>query len=168
MGPIYGVRAVLDGDQARILNQAGGFFSRGFEGHDAVGVAMNHEGRYVDARHVLAEVLIPRGHAGEAGCSRGACGHVPTGLHGSLTDGLSHVNIGIKEVLEELGKERITVRGDGSLNPLEHAAINAIRVVAGFQQLWRNAADNHRLAHTFLHVLPDVARHFAAAHRKAD
>src|SRR5215472_19317544 len=73
-----------------------------------------------------------------------------------------------EEILEKLGEESIAVRSHGFLDSLEDTAIHALGVVTCFQQIGWNASDDHRLAHSLRSVLADVARHFAATHRKAD
>ena len=134
MRPIYGVRPSFYGGQAGARDQLGGLFARGFDRYDAVGVAVNDQSGYVYTRDVLAEVLMPCGDAGEARRGRGTGGYVPTGFDDLFADALAEEDIRVEEVLKELGEERITVRSNSFLNPLEHTAVHAIGVVVCFQQ----------------------------------
>src|ERR1039457_6238455 len=101
-----------------------------------------------------------------AGRSRGAGCDVPARLNGLFADTLPQQEIRVVEILEKLGEERVTVCGDGFLNPLEHTAVNTFRVVRRLQQEGRDRRDKYRLAHSLRSIFPYVARHLAASHGK--
>src|SRR5258708_32634628 len=125
---------------------------------------MDYQRGDVYTRQVLVEIFMPRRHARETGRGRGAGRHVPTGLHSLFADAFAQQEIGVVEILEKLGEERVTVRGDGLLDALEDRAVYALRVVGRLQQKGRDRRDEDRLAHALRSVFADVARHFAAAH----
>src|SRR5712691_6740743 len=129
MGPVYCVRSIFYCDQAGAFNQFGGFLSRGIERYNAVRVAVNYQRRYIDASQVRAEIFMPGRHACKTRGGRRADGDVPTRLDGFLADSLAQEDVGIEEVLEKLGKERVAIRGDSCLDALEHAGVHAVGVV---------------------------------------
>src|ERR1700684_3167080 len=96
---------------------------------------------------ILAEVLMPCGDASEAGRSRGAGRHVPACVDSLFADALAQQEIRIVEILEKLGEERVTVRGDGFFDPLEDTAVHALRVIRRLQQEGWHRRDEDRLAH---------------------
>src|SRR5512141_2825184 len=103
---------------------------------------------------VLAKVLTPGGHASQTGRSRGAGRHVPPRLNRLLADTLPQQEIRVVEILEELGEERVAIRDDGLLNPREHAAVDAFRVVWRLQQERRDPRNEYRLAHALGPIFP--------------
>src|SRR5215469_557487 len=111
---------------------------------------------------------MPGRDTGEARIGGSNGSGVPTRLHRLLAYPLAQVNVGVVEVLEKFGKERVTIRGHCLLNSVKHGALDALGIVAGLQQKWRNAANDHRFAHIFRSVLPDVTSHLAATHREPD
>ena len=64
---------------------------------------------------------------------------IPARLDGLFADALAQQAIGVVEILEKLGEERVTVRGDGLLDTLEDAAIDAFRILRRLQEEGRNA-----------------------------
>src|SRR5579859_678004 len=110
---------------------------------------------------------MPRRDARQTGRSRGAGCDIPASVDGLFADALSQQEIGVVEILEKLGEERVPVGGNGFLNPLEDTAIHALWVVRRLQKEWRDRRDEYRLAHPLRSVLAYIARHFAAAHREA-
>src|SRR3984893_13731612 len=168
MGPGYAVRSILHHDQASSLDQLAGTPSRGRDWQNPVRIAVNHQCRNINAGKVIAEVLMPSGYACKTRCCRSASGEIPASLDGLFADALAQQQVRVVEVLEEFGEERIAICSDGFLDPLEDAAIHALWIVVGLQQVWRDAGDDHRFAHTLRSVFPQVARHFAATHREAD
>src|SRR5659263_266846 len=118
--PSYAVRPTLYHQQAGSLDQLGGPESRGSDGQNPVRIAVNDQRGHVDATQVVAEVLMPCWYAGEAGRGRGAGCDVPAGLHRLFADALAEQEVGVVEILEEIGEERVTVRDDRFLDPLEH------------------------------------------------
>ena len=111
---------------------------------------------------------MPRGHAREACRGRGASGEVPACLDSLFANALAQQLIRIVEILEKIGEERVTVRGDGFLNPFEDAAVHALRVIRYLQQVRWDAGDDYRLSHALRSVFPQIARHLATAHRETD
>src|SRR5215472_10882985 len=65
---------------------------------------------------------MPRRDTGEARIGRSNGSGVPTRLHRLLAYPLAQVNVGVVEVLEKFGKERVTIRGHCLLNSLKHGA----------------------------------------------
>src|SRR5207245_9419203 len=120
MRPTDGVRPILNDRQASTLNELRGAPSRGCDGHDTVRVTVNDQRGNVDAGQVIAEVFMPRWHAGKTRCGGGAGSDVPAGLHGLFADALAQENIRVIEVFEKFGEERVTVRGGRFLDALEH------------------------------------------------
>ena len=59
VGPIHCVRAIFDdARRAPFTNLRGALSGRG-EWHNAVGIAVDHQRRHIDAGQILAEVFIP-------------------------------------------------------------------------------------------------------------
>src|SRR2546426_8058508 len=98
---------------------------------------------------------MPRWHAGKTSRGRCASGNVPAGLDSLFADALAQENIRIEEILEEFGEERIAVRGDSFLDPLEHTAVHALGVVGCLQQIRWDPSDDHGLAHALRSEFPD-------------
>src|ERR1019366_5718709 len=138
VGPNSRVRPVFCDNQARSLNQLGGSLSRGGKRHNPVRTAVNDQRGNVNPGHVLAEILMPSGHACKTGGSGGSRRNIPARLDSLLADPLTQEKIGVVEILEKLGEERVAVRGHSFLNALEDAAVHALRVIRRFQQEWRN------------------------------
>ena len=65
---------------------------------------------------------MPCRHASETGRSRGAGRDIPASLDGLFADALAQQEVRVVEILEKLGEERVTVGGDGLLDPVEDAA----------------------------------------------
>jgi hypothetical protein len=84
--------------------------------------------------------------------------------HDFLADAL---NVGVEEVLEETGEERVAIRSDGFLDALEHARVEALGVVGGLQQEGRNASDDHGAACAARAISSTEARDLTAAHRES-
>src|SRR6266478_5928136 len=105
---------------------------------------MNDERWHVYFAQVVAEVLMPRWHAGEAGRGRGAGCEVPVGLHGLFADTLTEQKVRVVEVLEKVGEERVTICDDGFLNPVEYTTVHALGVVGRLQQERWNRRDEYR------------------------
>ena len=162
------MRPILYHQQAGSLDQLGGPESRGSDGQNPVRIAVNDQCGHVDATQIVAEVLMPCRHAGEAGRGRGAGSDVPAGLHRLFADALTEQEVCIVEILEEIGEERVTVCGDRFLDSLEDTAVHALRVVRRLQQERRNTGDDNYLAHALRSIFPQVARHFTATHRETD
>jgi hypothetical protein len=83
------VRSVLHDQLARSFDELAGAKACGRNGKDAVGIPVNHEGGYIDASQVFAEVFMPGLDACQAGGSGGAGRDVPTGLDDLFADTLS-------------------------------------------------------------------------------
>src|SRR5579872_6079117 len=143
MGPVDCVGTAFDDHEASAVDQFGCTGSRSRDGENAIGVAVHDQGGDVDAGHVLAEILMPGGNAGEAGNGGRAGGDVPACLHGLFADALTQELIGVVEVLEELGEEGEAVGGDGLLDAFEDGVVHALRVVGGFQQVRRNSGNDY-------------------------
>src|ERR1019366_5940703 len=111
---------------------------------------------------------MPCWYASETGRGRGARCNVPARLDGLFTYTLAQQEIGIVEILEKLGEERVAVCDDGFLDTLENTAVHALRVILRFEQEGRDRRDQYRLAHALRSVPPKVARHFAATHGETD
>ena len=92
--PSYAVRPVLYHQQAGSLDQLGGSKSRGSDRQNPVRIAVNDQRGHVDATQIVAEVLMPCRHAGEAGRGRGAGSDVPAGLHRLFADALTEQEVG--------------------------------------------------------------------------
>src|SRR5450755_2006303 len=168
MGPGYAVRSILHNHQARPLDQFGNAYPGGSDRQNPIRIALHDQGGDVDAGQILAEVLIPRGYASEAGRGRGPSCDVPAGLNGLFADKLAQQEVRVVEVLEKLREERITVGDYGFLDSLEDTAVHALRVVGRLQQEWRDCGDKDRSAHALRSVFPQVAGDFAANHRETN
>src|SRR5258706_1832691 len=129
---------------------------------------MNDQRWHVYFAQVVAEVLMPRWHAGEAGRGRGAGCEVPAGLHGLFADTLAEQKVRVVEVLEKVGEERVTICDDRFLNPVEDAAVHAFRIVRRLQQERRHPRNDYSLTDRFRSIFPEIARHLAATHGKTD
>src|SRR5215469_1817081 len=95
---------------------------------------MKHQRWNVNAGEVLAEILPPRGHAGQAGSRRGLGGNVPARLYRLFADAFPEKNIGVVEILEELSEESVAVLLDGLLNGFKDCGLHPLRVVGGFPE----------------------------------
>jgi len=76
---------------------------------------------------------MPRGHASQAGRGGSDGSGIPASLNRLLAYALPEMNVSIVEILEKLGEERIAVGGDGFLDTLEQAGVDAFGIVSGFQ-----------------------------------
>src|SRR5687768_7242940 len=110
MCPVYGVRPVLYRRQASSLNQIGRPLSRSCYGYNAVCVTVNHQCWDVDTCQVVAEVFKPSLHTGKTGGGRGTRGNIPARLDRLFADALTQENIGVVEILEKVGEERVAIR----------------------------------------------------------
>src|SRR5579862_7265153 len=129
---------------------------------------MDHQCRYINLGNVLAEIFMPGGHARHAGC--GGCNrcHVPTRLHRLLANSLPKINVSVVEVFEKLGEERIPVGGHGFLNSIEYRTVDALRIVAGLEQIRRHPTHDYSLAHIFRAVFSNKTSDLASTHREAN
>src|ERR1035441_1530298 len=89
----------------------------------------------------------------ETGRGRSASSDVPARLDGLFADTLAQQEIGIVEILEEFGEERVTVLGDSFLDPVENTTVHALRVIRRFKQEGRDRRDEYRLADSLRSVL---------------
>ena len=103
------VRSILDHHQLRTFYQLGRALPGGREWHNPVRVAVDYERRHIDPREIVAEIFMPRWNARQARDSRRDASHIPACLHRLLADPLPKVNVGVVEVLEEFGEERVAV-----------------------------------------------------------
>src|SRR5919109_3840904 len=96
--------------KTRSRYQLGGSLTRGRDWHDAVGIAVNYQCGNINAGHVFAEIFIPRRHASKAGRGRRTDSNIPARLHRRFANALSHQNVSVEEVFEELGEKGVTIR----------------------------------------------------------
>src|SRR5579871_221281 len=129
---------------------------------------MNDQGRNIDLRNILAEVLVPGGHAGQT--SRGGSNRsdIPAGLNRLLADPLSEILVGVVEVFEEIGEERVTVSAHLFLDSFENASINSFSIISSLQEVGRNASHDDSFAYVLRTIFADIARDFATAHGEAN
>src|SRR5882762_4816588 len=111
---------------------------------------------------------MPGWHTCKTRSRRSAGCNVPARLDGLFADAHTQQDVGVVEILEELGEERVTICNNGFLNAIEDSTVYALRVVRRLQQERRDRADEHYLADTLRTVLSQVACHFAATHREPD
>jgi hypothetical protein len=161
------VRTVLDYHLPRAFDELGGAQSRSRYGKDAVGIPVHHQRGDGDMRQVVAEVLEPAGDTRYAGGSGRSDRDIPARLDGLLADALSHKQIGVVEVLEELGEERITVGCYRLLNPCKNGARHTLWVIVRPQEVGRYTRDDHGFAHTPGTVFPQIACDLASSHGEA-
>src|SRR5213594_4553381 len=126
------MRPVLHYDQTSPRHHFRGTLSRGSERNDPVSITVNDQNRYLNASQVLAEVLMPCWNTSQTCSGGGARSDVPARLYNLLADARAQILVGIVEILEELGEERIAVRQDSLLNPLECTSVDSLRVVSSF------------------------------------
>src|SRR5438270_2214613 len=107
--PSYAVRPIFHDEQTGSLDQLGGPLSRCGNRHNPVCIAVNDQRGYVDAFEVLAKILMPGWHTGKTCRGRGAGRCVPASLDCLFADAFTQEKIRVVEILEKLGKERVTI-----------------------------------------------------------
>lgn len=160
------VRAVLDGNEARAFDELGSFCAGRVDGDDTVGIAVDDKSWDVDFSHVVAEIFVPSGNAGEAGGGGSDACDAEAGLNGLFADAFAEQNVGVVEILEKFGEEGVAVGRDGSLNAFEDGLVDAVGVVGSLEQIGRNAANDDGPVDALGAVLADVASDFAASIEK--
>ena len=66
VGPNDAMRPAPDEVQAGAFDELGSALAGGFERHDPIIVAVNHEGCNINASQILAKILVPSGNTSEA------------------------------------------------------------------------------------------------------
>jgi hypothetical protein len=115
MSPSNAVRPALHDVKSSALDHFGGSGAGSIERNNAVFVVVDYERWHINPFQVLAEVLVPCCDTDQAGGGGGGCRHVPASLDGLFADTLTQQQIGVVEILEEAGEERVAVDGDGLL-----------------------------------------------------
>jgi hypothetical protein len=108
--------------------------SRRRDWNNAVRVTIDNQGGYFDARHIGTEVLMPGWNTCQAGGRRCASSDVPTSAQNLLADTFTEEQIGVVEILEELGEKRVAVCSHRFLNALEDTGVNALGVIRGLSK----------------------------------
>src|SRR5882672_7489835 len=111
---------------------------------------------------------MPCWHASKTGRGRSAGCDVPASLDDLFTDALAQQEVGVVEILEKLGEERVAVCGNGLLDSFEDTAVNALRIVCCLQQERWDSGNDYRLADALRSVFPKVSCHFAPTHGETD
>src|SRR5579859_4107379 len=164
MRPSEAMPPALYDVQASAIDHFGSARTGGSERNDMVVVAMDNEGWHINAFQILAEVLVPGCDTRHARGGGGGGRHVPVSRDCLFADTLTQQQVGVVEVLEEAGEERITVGGHSVLDAGKYTRIQTFRIVAALEQVRYYAGDNHRFAHALGAVFSDVACYFASAH----
>ena len=107
---------------------------------NAIGVAVQDEGRHLVLRDVFPEIFDPRIDARNVPM---ADAPAATFQLSSSTRSLTSFPpvTSVIEVAQELHQQRRTVRANGGLDVLEHLALDAFRVVGRFHQVRPERAD---------------------------
>jgi hypothetical protein len=168
MRPRQAVRAAFDLDVPHAVDHLRLPSGRDIGGQNAVVVAVNHQGRQIVARDVLAEILKPRVHAGHRSDGRCTDCHGPVGSNNEIADSFSIGAAHAVEVLQELHHRGRTIGLDPGLELAEHAAVNALRIVGRLNQIGSKSPDEYGFAKSLGAELADVPRDFAGAHRVPD
>ena len=119
--------------ELRSLDQSAGAPPGSVDRQDAIGIAVQNESWNSDTAEVGAEIFVPRTHTGDRRRGGASRRYVPTCLHRLIADSFPEQKIGVVEVLEELGKERKTVRGGSLFDTFENASVNALGIVGRLQ-----------------------------------
>src|SRR5437899_916990 len=114
--PVYDV-------QASTRDHFGGAGAGGSERNDVVVVAMDDQDWHINPFQVLTEVFVPRCDTRQARGGGGGGRHVPVSLDCLFADTLTQQQVGVVEVLEEAGEERVTVGGHGVLDAGKYTGI---------------------------------------------
>src|SRR6266852_5697911 len=168
MRPSDAMRPALYDVQASARDHFGGAGAGGSERNDVVVVAMDDERWHINPFQVLAEVFVPGCDTRHARAGGGGGRHVPVSRDCLFADTLTQQQVGVVEILEEAGEERVTVGGHSVLDAGKYTGIQTFRIISAFEQVRYHAGDNHRFAHALGAVFSDVACYFASAHRKTD
>src|ERR1700733_1072292 len=166
VSPGDAVWASVHNVKASALDELCGALSRRLKRNDTVIVSVNYQRWHIDASHILSEIFMPRGNASQAGHRRSVGSNIPAGAHRFFPHALTQQQIGVVEVLEELGEKGIAVRRYRLLNAFEHAEVYPFLVVRRFEEKGRDRRDKDGMAYVLRSMLADVTRHFAAAHRE--
>src|SRR5260370_5460997 len=113
---------------------------------------MHYQSGHIDPWEILAEVGIPGLHTSKAGRGRGSGCDVPTGMNRLVAELLTELDVGVVEILEKLGEERVTVCHHGFLDPLKNTDFHAFLIVARLEKERRHRSDDHRFAHALRSV----------------
>src|ERR1700732_1885967 len=133
MGPGDAVRTILYHHLTSTFDELRGACPRSTDRQNAVRVAVNDQRGHIDARHVLAKVLVPGWHASERGRGRGASCKIPARLDSLFTNPLTQQQVSVVEILKEFSEKGVTVCSNGLLNSLEDTAVHALRIVRRLQ-----------------------------------
>src|SRR5205807_8870190 len=123
MRPSDAMRPALYDVQASARDHFGGAGAGGSERNDVVVVAMDDEDWHINPFQVLAEVFVPRCDTRQARGGGGGGRHVPVSLDCLFADTLTQQQVGVVEILEEAGEERVTVGCHGLLDAGEYTGI---------------------------------------------
>ena len=123
MRPSDAMRPALYDVQASARDHFGGAGAGGSERNDVVVVAMDDEDWHINPFQVLAEVFVPRCDTRQARGGGGGGRHVPVSLDCLFADTLTQQQVGVVEILEEAGEERVTVGGHGVLDAGKYTGI---------------------------------------------
>src|SRR6266852_7638534 len=123
MRPSDAMRSALYDVQASALDHFGCAGAGGSEGNDMVVVAMDDEGWHINAFQVIAEVFVPGCDTRHARGGGSSGRHVPVSLDCLFADTLTQQLVGVVEILEEAGEERVTVGGHGVLDAGKYTGI---------------------------------------------
>src|SRR5437660_4234016 len=113
-------------------------------------------------------MLIPRPDAGDAGDGPSYGGDVPAIPDHFFTHPCSKVLVRVVEVLVKICEESVAICRDCLLYTVEYRLVDAFRIVRRFEQVWWDAADEHRLRNILRTIPSLVAGDFAASHAEAD
>lgn len=166
MGQREAVRRVVVHLQRGVFDHLRRQLAGAFKRHDLVVAAVDHQRRYVDFRHIRAEVgFAEGGHAVDGalqGCQQGDVQRLGQGTGGNGLPGVGTVEWR-REVANELG----AILTQSVANAVEHALIHALREGVGFTEDRRDRAQQRQTGHARAAVVVDVAGHVAAAHGEA-
>jgi len=165
--PAQAVTCALDGDVLTAADELVRTGAAGLDRQDAVCRAVQDEDRDVDLPQVVAEVLVPRGHAGDSPLGRGADRGVPRVLHHLGADQGAERLVQVEEVLVPLGEVGRAVGGQRGRDLVEYLLRHGGRRLRGLEQVRGDARDDDGPLDPPGTVLPQVARDLAAAHRVA-
>jgi hypothetical protein len=161
------VRAAVDADDVDVRDELGQPVGGRGDRQDPVLRAVDHQGRHVDLREIVAEVGQPAVDADVRRVRRGAGGDLEARLPRLLADAVGRKRVDVAEVVEEALEERVAVLADRRLELLEDLPVDALRVVVALEQERREGSEQHRLADPPGAVAAQEARDLAGAHREA-
>ncbi len=137
------------------------------EGQDAVGGAVQDEGRDVDASDVLAEVGQPPGGRGPRGIRGGFRAGLPGRSDGLFAHALPEVVVKVHQVAEQAREPREAILRDRLLDAADAGCVDSFRVLVRLREGGCQGLDEDAALQPVGAIGADVAGDLAGAVREA-